>query len=136
MTRPAPLYAAVMAGSSLGAIARFACSLAMVSLFGPGFPWGTLAVNVLGSFLIGLYATITEPDGCLRVSPAMRQFVIAGFCGGFTTFSIFSLETVLLIEDGRLALGAANLIISLVCWFGAVWLGYRLGEKLNGRQRL
>jgi fluoride exporter len=97
------LYAAVAAGSALGALARFLCSLALTGLLGPAFPWGTLAVNGLGSFLIGLYATVSEPGGRLRAGPAWRHFVIAGFCGGFTTFSIFSLETLLLVEARRSA---------------------------------
>ncbi|MFW6077198.1 MAG: fluoride efflux transporter FluC, partial [Hyphomicrobiales bacterium] len=100
------LYAAVGAGSALGALARFGCSTALLALLGPAFPWGTLAVNALGSFLIGLYAT-SEPAGRLVVGAARRSFVVAGFCGGFTTFSIFSMETLLLVE--RQALGLAGL---------------------------
>jgi CrcB protein len=75
-------------------------SVGMVQLLGPGFAWGTLTVNVAWSFLIWLYATLTEPDGRPMAGPAARQFVLAGFCGGFTTFSIFSLENLLLAESG------------------------------------
>lgn len=131
MGATARIYAAVMLGSSLGAVARYLCSLGIVAVLGTGFPWGTLAVNVLGSFLIGLYATLTGPDGRLLASPARRQFVLAGFCGGFTTFSIFSLETVFLLEAGAFALAAANVAASVILWLAAVWLGYRIGARLN-----
>lgn len=131
MVEPVRLYVAVMAGSALGAVARFLCSVALLSVLGPEFPWGTLAVNVLGSVLIGLYATMTEPDGRLLASPAARQFVIAGFCGGFTTFSIFSLETLLLVDRQAFLLAAINIGGSITLWLLAVWVGYRLGTHLN-----
>lgn len=125
------LYAAVGIGSGIGAVARYLCSLGLVTAFGHGFPWGTLAVNVVGSFVIGLYATLTEPDGRLFARPATRQFVLAGFCGGFTTFSIFSLETLQLIEAGRAALATVNVAASVVLWLAAVWAGFRLAQRLN-----
>lgn len=125
------LYAAVAAGSALGALARFLCSLALTGLLGPAFPWGTLAVNGLGSFLIGLYATVSEPAGRLRAGPARRHFVIAGFCGGFTTFSIFSLETLLLVEAQAIGLAGAYITASLVTWLVMVWIGCRVGARLN-----
>jgi fluoride exporter len=129
------LYGAVGVGSALGALARYLCTLAMVALLGPAFPWGTLAVNVLGSFLIGLYATVTEPDGRLRASPAQRQFVIAGFCGGFTTFSIFSLETLLLVGRQAFGLAVIYMAASVVLWLISVWIGHRAGARLNRLKR-
>jgi fluoride exporter len=128
------LLLAVALGGALGSVARFLVAIGLVQLLGPGFAWGTLAVNVLGSFLIGLYATLTEPGGRLLASPAARQFVLAGFCGGFTTFSIFSLETLLLVEAGRLALAGLTVGLSVVFWLLAVWMGYRLGVRLNRLQ--
>lgn len=129
------LYAAVAAGSALGAVARFLCSLGLLAWLGPAFPWGTLAVNVLGSFLIGLYASLSEPEGRLAMaSPAARQFVLAGFCGGFTTFSIFSLETLLLVDMKAFAAAGLYVGASLGLWLLAVWLGYRLGATLNRPQ--
>jgi fluoride exporter len=125
------LYLAVGLGSAIGSGARVATSFAMHYGLGHGFAWGTLTVNVLGSFLIGLYATLTEPDGRLLASPATRQFVLAGFCGGFTTFSIFSLETLLLIEQQRLAQAGLTVGLSVAVWLLAVWIGYRLGLRLN-----
>lgn len=122
---------AVGLGSALGAVARYLCSLAAIVCLGNGFPWGTLVVNVLGSFIIGLYATLTEPHGRLAASPVTRQFVLVGFCGGFTTFSIFSLETLLLIGQGASVLAGLNVIVSVMVWLLAVWGGYRLGQWGN-----
>jgi CrcB protein len=125
------LYVAVGIGSGIGAVARHLCSLGLIAALGHGFPWGTLAVNVVGSFVIGLYATFTEPDGRLFARPATRQFVLAGFCGGFTTFSIFSLETLRLAEDGRPKLAMTYVVVSVVLWLVAVWAGSRLAQRLN-----
>jgi CrcB protein len=125
------LYLAVALGGALGSVARHLCGLAGLALFGPAFPWSTLAVNVSGSFLIGLYATLTEPDGRLSVSPATRQGVMGGFCGGFTTFSVFSLESVRLIAAGQWRLAAAYLLLSVVTWLGAAWAGHRMAQRLN-----
>jgi CrcB protein len=129
------LYAAVAAGSALGALARYLCSVAAVALLGPAFPWGTLTVNVLGSLLIGLYASLSEPDGRLLASPAQRQFVMAGFCGGFTTFSIFSLETLLLVDRHEFDLAAIYVAVSVALWLVSVWIGYRIGSKMNRLKR-
>lgn len=103
----------------------------MLGLLGPGFAWGTLTVNVLGSLLIGLYAAAIEPGGRLVVGPAMRQFVLTGFCGGFTTFSIFSLDTLLLVERGSFGLAWINVAASVVLWLLAVWIGYRIGAGMR-----
>lgn len=129
------LYAAVAAGSALGALARYLCSVAAVALLGPAFPWGTLAVNVLGSFLIGLYASLSEPEGRLQPGPAQRQFVMAGFCGGFTTFSIFSLETLLLVDGQEYDLAAIYVAVSVALWLVSVWIGYGIGTRLNRLKR-
>lgn len=125
------IHLAVGVGSGIGAAARHVASLAALATFGPAFPWGTLTVNVAGSFVIGLYATLTGPGGRLHAAPALRQFVLAGFCGGFTTFSIFSLETLRLARDGRVALAGAYVLLSALLWLVAVWLGYLLGRHLN-----
>jgi len=125
------VYLAIAVGGALGSVARYLCALATLSLLGPAFPWGTLSVNVAGSFLIGLYATLTEPDGRLFVSPTMRQGVMGGFCGGFTTFSIFSLETIRLLEAGQWPLAAGYVLVSAATWLPAVWLGHRLAQRMN-----
>jgi len=131
MKPEARLYLAVGLGAALGSAARVAISLGIEGALGAGFAWGTLTVNVMGSFLIGLYATLTEPDGRLLARPATRQFVLAGFCGGLTTFSIFSLETLFFVVEERLDLAALYVVASVVLWLVAVWLGYRLGVRLN-----
>ncbi|MFN4297029.1 MAG: fluoride efflux transporter CrcB [Brevundimonas sp.] len=125
------IHGAVALGSALGAVARFLCSVGLLTFPGYGLPLGTLAVNFAGSFLIGLYATLTGPGGRLTAGPAAKHFMITGFCGGFTTFSIFSLETVFFIEDGAYHLAAFNVCASVVLWMVAVWLGWRAGARLN-----
>ncbi len=135
MTRPASLMLVVGLGAAIGSVSRSLVSLGMLHLLGHGFPWGTLCVNALGSLLIGLYAALSAPEGRLASTPAMRQFVMAGFCGGFTTFSIFSLETLLLVERNEIARAAANTGGSVILWLAAVWLGHRIGARLNGANR-
>ena len=125
------LYIAVGLGSGLGAAARYLCSLGAMAALGAEFPWGTLIVNVLGSFIIGFYATLTEPGGRLFPDPATRHFVLTGFCGGFTTFSIFSLETLLLAQAGNLFAAAANIAVSLVFWLIAAWSGHAVAQRIN-----
>ena len=98
---------AVAAGSALGGVARYGLSGLVARSIGETFPWGTLVVNVLGSFLIGVVATLTGPDGRLLVSPVARQFWILGIFGGFTTFSAFSLQTLNLAQEGEWARAGA-----------------------------
>jgi CrcB protein len=131
MTPRTRLYLAVAVGGALGSVARHLCGLAALDLLGPGFPFGTLGVNVAGSFLIGLTATLTGPDGRLYATPAMRQGVMGGFCGGFTTFSVFSLESVRLLEAGRPGLAAAYVLVSAASWLAAAWGGHRLAQRMN-----
>lgn len=124
-------HLAVAAGAAIGGVLRAGASIASVGLLGPGFPWGTLAVNAIGSFVIGAYATLTGPDGRVLASSRQRQFVMAGFCGGFTTFSVFGLETFRFAAEGRHLLAAANVAGSVATWFLAVWAGYSLAMWLN-----
>jgi CrcB protein len=131
----AMLYAAVAAGSVIGGTARWLVGEWMHHWAGAGFPWGTLFVNVTGSFLIGCYAALAGPDGRLLASPRQRQFVMTGICGGYTTFSVFSLETVLLIEAGRVAVAGTVIGVSVVLWLAAVWLGWTLATRINRLRR-
>ena len=131
--RAGRLYAAVMLGSTLGAVARYGCSLAMLHLLGTGLPWGTLTVNTVGSFLIGLFAAVTGPGGRVVVTPAQRQFLLTGVCGGFTTFSVFSLETLYLVEAGAPRLAGLNLGVSILAWLLAVWAGHAVGARIGAR---
>lgn len=120
-----------MLGSALGAAGRYLLSLATLQLAPPVFPWGTLAANVLGSLLIGLYATLTGPDGRVLAGPAARQFVMVGVLGGFTTFSVFSLETVTMAVDGRLAAAGLYAASALLLWVPAAWAGHALATRFN-----
>jgi CrcB protein len=115
----------------LGAAARYLCSLGAVAALGAGFPWSTLIVNVLGSFIIGFYATLSEPGGRLFPHPATRHFVLTGFCGGFTTFSIFSLETLRLAQTGNLLFAGANVAVSLILWLIAAWAGHAVAQRIS-----
>ena len=124
-------YAAVALGSVIGSVLRALVSLASIALFGAGFPAGTLFVNIVGSFLIGFYATLTSPDGRIFASSRQRQFVMMGVCGGFTTFSTFSLDTLRLAQSGQLPTAGLNVGISIVAWLAAVWVGHALASRLN-----
>lgn len=118
------LYLWIAVGSALGGVARFALSGLIAHRFGESFPWGTLLVNVLGSFLIGFFATLTEPGGRLFVPSTGRHFFMTGVLGGFTTFSSFSLQTLNLARDGELLAAGANAAGSLFLCLLAVWLGH------------
>jgi fluoride exporter len=124
-------YFWIALGSALGGMARFACSNLAVTWFGPTFPWGTLAINVLGSFIICFFATLTGPDGRLLVPGDARQFVMVGLCGGYTTFSSFSLQTLNLIQDGEPMRAGLNVGASVVLCLLSVWLGYVAAAALN-----
>ncbi|MGM0825924.1 MAG: fluoride efflux transporter CrcB [Pseudomonadota bacterium] len=116
-------YAAVGIGSGLGSALRYVISLSMIEAFGNVFPWGTLLVNVAGSWLIGWLAARIAKAPEARLA-SWQPFLIAGFCGGFTTFSLFSLEVVMLAQT-HTALALAYTLGSLPLWLAAVWLGQR-----------
>ncbi|MFI4942727.1 MAG: fluoride efflux transporter CrcB [Burkholderiales bacterium] len=122
---------AVALGSALGGVARYGLSGLVARSFGETFPWGTLIVNVLGSFLIGFVATLTGPDGRVLVSPVTRQFWMPGIFGGFTTFSSFSLQTLSLAQDGEWTRALANVTLSIALCLLGVWLGASLAAAVN-----
>jgi CrcB protein len=124
-------YLWVAIGGALGSVARFAVGNYAAQWHSGGFPWGTLIVNVTGSFVIGLFAALTGPGGRWPVSLDSRQFFMVGICGGYTTFSSFSLQTLDLARDGHMTGAATNIGLSLVGCLGACWLGYLAANALN-----
>jgi len=124
-------YLWVALGSALGGVARYWCSGVAARLWGETFPWGTIIVNVAGSFVIGLFATLTAPDGRVFASSEARVFVMVGLCGGYTTFSSFSLQTLTLAQDGEFLRAALNIGGSVLLCLVAVWLGYAAAAALN-----
>jgi fluoride exporter len=116
-------YVLIMAGGALGTGARFWVSGYVAERSGEVFPLGTLLVNITGSFAIGFLAGWTDPDGPFLTSPRLRQFFMIGICGGYTTFSSFSLQTLDLIRDGDWLRAALNTLLSFVCCLAAVWFG-------------
>lgn len=127
-------YLWIAIGSALGGVARFWCSGFVARSIGETFPWGTLIVNVTGSFVIGFFATITGPDGRIFASSLTRQFVMVGICGGYTTFSSFSLQTLSLMNDGEWLYAGGNIVLSVVVCLVAVWAGHMLATSLNALQ--
>lgn len=101
---------------------------AVQRMAGGTFPYGTLAVNVLGSFLVGLVATLTLERAA--ASPLWRSAVLVGFCGGFTTFSAFAYETFEMLRTGDPLRGLANVAAQLLVCLAAVWIGYATAMKL------
>lgn len=124
-------YFAIAIGSALGGMLRYFCSGVAARLIGEVFPWGTLLVNVLGSFIIGFFGTLSGPDGRLFVGTTTRQFVMFGFCGGYTTFSSFSLQTLALMNDGEWLLASANVGGSVALCIAAVLAGHFCAVALN-----
>ncbi len=111
-------------GSALGGMGRYWCSGVVAREFGETFPWGTIVVNVAGSLVIGFLATIMAPDGRLLIAPDARAFLMIGVCGGYTTFSSFSLQTLNLVRDGEWLWASANILLSVILCLAAVWLGH------------
>jgi len=112
-------------GSGLGALARIGLDSGFYALLGPHFPWGILLVNIFGSFLAGhLFFThwiVMDPDP----KQARKHFLITGFCGGFTTFSFFSLQTFLLADEGRMIAATVYSLLTLLLCMAAVFCGSR-----------
>jgi CrcB protein len=125
------VYLWIAFGSALGGMARYGCSGLVAQHFGETFPWGTIVVNVAGSFLIGMVATLTGPDGRLMVPGAARDFVMIGVFGGFTTFSSFSLQTLALARDGEWFGAGLNVVLSVILCLVAVWGGHSVGLAIN-----
>lgn len=124
-------YLYVALGGALGSMARFALSGAIARSLHEVFPWGTLIVNVTGCFIIGFFAGLTGPEGRVLVPPDLRQFVMVGICGGYTTFSSFSLQTLNLARDGDPVRAGLNVIASVTLCLVFVWVGAVAAAALN-----
>lgn len=124
-------YLWVSLGGAIGSAARFWISGWVAERIGQTFPFGTLAVNVTGSFLIGLLAAMTVPEGRWLLSPSAREFLMIGVCGGYTTFSSFSLQTLALAQEGDWLRVVGNSLASVICCLVAVWLGYGCLNFIN-----
>ena len=122
------LYILVGLGGAIGSMARFWLASAMLRLTGPGFPWGTVLINVAGSLAIGWLAGILAISRA-NASAGLPAFAMVGLCGGFTTFSAFSLQTVELLRDGRPVAAAANVVVSVLVCVCAALLGLQVGSK-------
>ena len=124
-------YLWIALGSALGGMARYWCTDFITARFGAGFPWGTIFINVLGSFIIGFFATLSGPDGRLVVGAHERLFVMVGLCGGYTTFSAFSLQTLDLIRGGNWLGASGNIAASVILCLVFVTLGHLAATFLN-----
>ncbi len=124
-------YFCVAVGGALGSVGRFWLASLIAERYGTGFPWGTLVINVSGSLVIGLFAALNETEGHMGASPTFRQFFMIGICGGYTTFSSFSLETWRQIQSGNWLHASSYVMLSVFLCLIAVWLGYLLGGLLN-----
>ena len=119
---------AIAAGGSLGAVMRYGLSNAIYAWLGRGFPYGTLSVNVIGSFLIGIaFVLLTEK---LTLGSEVRAFILIGFLGAFTTFSTFSLETLGLLQEGFLMKALLNVLLSVLLCLVATWGGMILAKAI------
>jgi len=123
-----------MLGGAIGSALRYALSTWVTSAASAGaFPWGTLAVNVIGSFVIGLFMALAEAEGAWWASAEVRAFVVVGILGGFTTFSAFSLQTVALFQNGQWLHAAANVLSSIILCLLATAAGFALAGFVSGR---
>lgn len=124
-------YVLVALGSALGGTLRYWLSGLIANWVGQTFPWGTLVINITGSFAIGFFSTLTATDGRVFVPGEWRQFFMVGVCGGYTTFSSFSLQTMALAQDGEWLWAGANIMLSVVLCLAGVWLGHSGAMLLN-----
>ncbi len=124
-------YVLIAIGSALGGMARYFMSGIITMATGETFPYGTMFVNISGALAIGFIATLTGPDGRLLVGTPARQFMMVGICGGYTTFSTFSLETLYLMRAGEWIPATMNAVGSVLICLLAVWIGHVAAMALN-----
>lgn len=123
-------YLIVALGAGLGGSARYWISKMVQNVFPPNFPYGTLAVNLLGSFLLGLIMYMFDADVLIR--PETRLFFAVGFCGALTTFSTFSFETMNLLRDAEFFLASANIILNVILTLLGIGLAFIISKNLLG----
>lgn len=127
------IYLWVALGGALGSVGRYWLSGFIASRVGEIFPWGTMLVNISGSFVIGIFAALTIPEG--KLDPQARafavQFFMIGMCGGYTTFSSFSWQTLRLMQEREWLYAGGNILLSVALCLIAVWLGFLLGSIFN-----
>jgi len=126
-------WLAVACGAAAGGVLRYGVALWVGNRVSAGFPWGTLFINITGSAFIGFFSTLSGPEGRLMVAPQVRLLVMTGVCGGYTTFSTFSLETLRLMQDRQYGAAAMNAVGSVLLCLLGVWLGHTLATALNPR---
>ncbi len=114
-------------GGAVGSVLRYLLSLSVHNVLGRDFPYGTLAVNIIGSFIMGFLAMFFV-ERFVAAAGEWRSLLMIGFLGGFTTFSSFSFETLSLLEDGDLLRAFLNIVLSMGLCLIAVWLGAKLGR--------
>lgn len=125
------LYLVIALGGAIGSVSRFWLNGLVSAQVGETFPWGTLIINVTGSFVIGFIATLTGPEGRVFVSNNTRNFLTIGICGGYTTFSSFSLQTLNLARNGEWLRAGGYVTASVVACLFAVWLGHVCAAAIN-----
>lgn len=121
----------VMAGGALGTLARYTVSVLAMPV-SRDLPWGTIIINITGSLIIGLFGTLTLAHGRLPLSDNIRLFVMVGLCGGYTTFSSFSLQTLDLLRSGAIVRAGINIAASVALCIAAVALGHVIASHING----
>ena len=125
-------YLLVAIGSAIGGVSRFWLSGLISRGFGESFPWGTVIINISGCLVIGLFATLTGTEGRVYVPGEWRQFFMIGICGGYTTFSSFSLQTLNLALGGEWLGAGMNILLSVALCLLGVWAGHGLALWING----
>lgn len=126
-------YLWVALGGALGSVGRFWINGLVSEKVGATFPWGTLVINISGSFAIGVIGAVASPEGRLdsQTRQFATQFLMIGVCGGYTTFSSFSLQTLNLVRDREWLYAGGNVVFSVVLCLLAVWLGWLLGSSFS-----
>jgi protein CrcB len=125
-------YLSVAIGGALGSMARAWLAIVVARITGPQFPWGTILINIVGSFIIGFFSTLTTNESRFAVPADVRAFVMIGICGGFTTFSSFSLQTLDLARDGRVGQAFGNIAVSVAVCLAAVAVGHYGAAAIRG----